>query len=297
MGDLTENALQDDEDVEAYLSGVVGDDLSPTSCADLNTDGRISVSDAALLSSCLYFSAGHPHSGGDLHDHCNLPQSLLNIFDTVSFRLGAINFDEGWVDIEVRNPYNDLIAYQLQLSGLDILSVESLTDDLGYAHRPEYALGGQRIVGINRRDSALTRSSVWVPLVRVHWFALTAAEICLASVEDAVNQAYESTLHTVEGECRPVTAAGVVPQDFNPLNVQAFPNPASESLTLRFPNPDHSHWTLELFHSNGQLALVQEAKGGDAFHLDVSALPAGLYRYRLQGEAWYSGSFVVAHHR
>jgi len=295
MGDLTANALQDDADVDAYTSGIVGDDLSPTSCHDLNADGRISVSDAALLSSCLYFSAGHPHTGGDLHDHCNLPQSLINIYDTVAFRLSAIDFDEGWVDIEVRNPYNDLTAYQLELSGLEILSVQSLTDAAGFYHLPEYALGGQRILGLNRRDSALLRSLEWKPLLRVHWFALTAPEICIASVEDAVNQLYESVLHSVQGDCRPVTASGVVPTSFNPMNVQVFPNPADEQLSIRYPNPEGSTWTLQVFHSNGQLALEKHVPGGNELSLSVAGLPAGLYRYRLQGSDWYSGSFVVLH--
>jgi hypothetical protein len=293
MGDLSGNQVQDSEDVDAYISGIIGEDLLPTSCVDLNSDDRISVSDAALLSSCLYFSAGHPHSGGEPHDHCNLPSRLINIFDTVQFRLGAVDFEAGWIDVEVRNPYNDLVGYEITVSGLNLLKVESLTNEAGFYHRPEYALGGQRVLGLNRMDSTLARSLVWKPLCRLYWFDLTATEICLVGVEDAVNQLYEQVLTKIEGNCRPVTASGIDPGNFNPVNVQVYPNPSSDVVHIQFPHQGSERWTLEVFNSAGQIAMEREVSSSDLIDLAVHNWPLGLYRYRLQGSEFYSGSFVV----
>ena len=293
-GDLDGNELTQLADVEAYVSGIVGDDLLPTSCNDLNTDGRITVADAALLNSCLLFGGtGHPHPGGSAHDHCQLPLSLINIYDTAVFSIGAINFDEGYLDIYVRSAGTDLVGYELTLQGLDILSVSSLADGLGFEHRLDYALGGQRIVGLSRVDSTLPRGLTPTPLCRVHWFALTAPEVCIVSVEEAVNDQYERTLTGLEGACRAVESTQV-PTVFNPLNVQLSPQPASSVLQGQFPNPEGGMYELEVFATNGRRIGHQRVLG-NRFTLSTQDWPAGMYTYRLVGERLYAGSFAVQH--
>ena len=195
--------------------------------------------------------------------------------------------------MEVRNPYNDLVGYEITVSGLNLLKVESLTNEAGFYHRPEYALGGQRVLGLNRMDSTLARSLVWKPLCRLYWFDLTATEICLVGVEDAVNQLYEQVLTKIEGNCRPVTASGIDPGNFNPVNVQVYPNPSSDVVHIQFPHQGSERWTLEVFNSAGQIAMEREVSSSDLIDLAVHNWPLGLYRYRLQGSEFYSGSFVV----
>ena len=292
-GDLDVNGMVEVVDVNDYISGIVGEDLLATSCNDLNDDGDISVSDAALLNSCLIYTTGHPHDGYAPHDHCNFPLSLTNIYDTVRFQIADINWDDQYVDIAMWNPYNEVVGFEFIMEGLEILSLESLLDPVNNPFSLDFALGGDRIVGLTYEDSAITKQTGWIPTVRVNWFSLTGSEICIAEIVDVVNGQYEDVLVGLgDDACRPVMTSTGVENVFNPINVTIAPNPTSGSATLQFAAGNHSDWTFEIFSTDGK--LVQAWTGLNSYlEFDLSDMPAGLYRYRLTGTEVYSGSLAV----
>lgn len=84
-----------------------------------------------------------------------------------------------------------------------------------------------------------------------------------------------------------------------PVQVTAFPNPASGSFQLAFDKPDAQDWTVELHNALGQMVHRQVIAGGaGATHADVLLpnLPAGLHHYVLRsrtGMVMASGSVVL----
>ena len=61
MGDLDGDADQDLTDAEAYVDGILGNDLEAVACNDLDQDGELTVSDAALMAQCQYWDIAHEH--------------------------------------------------------------------------------------------------------------------------------------------------------------------------------------------------------------------------------------------
>jgi hypothetical protein len=75
--------------------------------------------------------------------------------------------------------------------------------------------------------------------------------------------------------------------------IKVFPNPASGQLTLTLEAPAAGEW--QLFHADGRLALRQLLQAGrSAYEVDVSALPPGMYFYRVFLEGQPAGSGKVS---
>ena len=134
MGDLDASTIQDQVDAREYVDRIIGNDITAQPCTDLNDDGAITVYDAALISSCYLYGIGHVHAGGvgTNHDHCNFPTGMTNIFDTVEISIEDVNFSDQYIDVAIRNPLNHVLAYEFDISGATIMSVESLVDTLEY---------------------------------------------------------------------------------------------------------------------------------------------------------------------
>ena len=142
MGDLDADADQDLTDAEAYVSGILGNDLSAAPCNDLDQDGELSVSDAALMARCQYWDIAHSHpDSSGFHDKCQFPAPhVVNPYDSVvPPRYGQLG--AGFLRCEVFNPHNRILGYQFDVS-CGIQQAVSLVDPLEYMIQPEHALGG-----------------------------------------------------------------------------------------------------------------------------------------------------------
>ena len=106
VGDLDNNDAQEYADAVAYVEGILGNDLEPLSCTDIDQDGNITVSDAALMSQCQWFNEAHTHpDSSGVHDKCAFPvQEITNIFDTVHFMVADVNWGMNYFDVHVMNP-------------------------------------------------------------------------------------------------------------------------------------------------------------------------------------------------
>ena len=196
-GDLDANGNQEMFDAINYVINILGDDIEATPCNDLNADGEISVYDAALLSSCVNYGVDHPHEGSGSHDHCNFPDGILNINDTVTLSILDANFEEQYIDIGIYNPTTRINAYQFKIEGMFIASVENLVPEDQYPITP---MGmNNQVIGISYQDSMINKTSEVQPLCRIHYAGLTDSLICITEFVDAVNQNYEQTILKCNG--------------------------------------------------------------------------------------------------
>ena len=100
MGDLNADGTQAIEDAYDYVTQILGDDISPNDCNDLNADEEINVYDAALLASCLNYGTTHEHPETNNHDHCDFPMGLTNPNDLVTLSISDVNFSDKYIDIQ-----------------------------------------------------------------------------------------------------------------------------------------------------------------------------------------------------
>ena len=276
VGDLDNNDAQEYADAVAHVEGILGNDLTASACTDIDQDGHITVSDAALMSQCQWFNEAHQHpDSSGVHDRCEFPvQEIINIYDTVHFMVADVNWGMNFFDVHVLNPHNRIVGYELDFSGVGISDAVSLADPINYDITPSFVPGGNKVIGLSYDGASFHKNLEWVPFLRVYW-ADADEEVCLADVVDVVNEAYENTLHTLVDGC----ATDVITMEAA-KSVQVMPNPMGDFSTVRFPL---GVWDLEVMDVQGRI-ILQRRVSGRTTSLLRDDLGAGSYVLRLRNE-------------
>ncbi len=284
IGDIDENGLQEMTDAQTYVDMILAEGIEATTCNDLNADGDISVYDAALLANCINYGSNHIHIGQAVHDHCNLPGGVNNQLDTVTLTILNANFEEGYIDIGMKNPKDFVNGYQFQMSGISIMNVENLVDMEQYPMTPHANINQAMVIGLSYLDSIILKSEDFQPLCRIHYSEITDEFICIDNIVDIVNGNTERVVTRIEDGCVEVQIInGTVNLD-NTLPVKVQPNPFSEETALSFSNPAGREFQLELTDLNGKVIRSYANIRGELVTIERGDLPAGIYLYRLRGE-------------
>jgi len=291
MGDINADGVQTMEDAYNYIIQILGNDISPTSCNDLNADNQINVYDAALLASCLNFGAAHVHPETNAHDHCDFPMGLTNPNDLVTLEIKGVNSTEKYIDIDVTNPDNAINAYQFTMSGVEIMSIQNMAASTMYPITPSTHPGGNTVIGISYQDSLIIKSPIAQPLCRIHYSQITNDEICIASITSIVNQDYEQTTTAIGGTCSEVVG---VANPLTAIEANITPNPTKGDAILTYPNTTNETFTLKITDATGRLIRTHENLSGTQHTINHSDLTAGVYLYHLQSDTkTATGKLVV----
>lgn len=282
-GDINTDTIQNIMDAQMYVAEMLANDITATECNDLNADGEIDVYDASLLVDCSLTNDGHVT--GSAHDHCNFPYGVVNIYDTVTFSIGHVNHAQQYIDIYMQNPGNYVAAYQFKMSGITIESVENLVDPVNYPVTPEWSLGGTEVIGISYQDSLIPRFQNPTPLCRVHYFSLTDTLVCISDVKTAVNQNYEETINRVDGlnACL-VAFTGVEELVNGGVELSIYPNPMSESSTLKINNRFNANISVSLVDPSGKLVRDYGSVTESQLAINKNGLSSGIYFVRVIDE-------------
>lgn len=292
IGDLNTDGYQNTLDVNYYETGILGDDLTPVPCNDIDQDGNLTVTDAALMSFCNYWNLyNHPPDSAAVHDHCNFPfNEIINPFDTVTFTIGALDMNEGWMDIHVRNANRRLLGYELKLSGMQITAVESLYDQQEYPAVPSYGFGTGHLMCLSDVDSTIQRGPNFKPLCRV-FFTNAEPTVCIEEVIDVVNENYHNAITRLVNPCAAITGVSERSQD---AGIRVFPNPFSEQTTILYPPVAGGMVHLALTDLQGRIVQQQsDATGVGRFVIERRTLSSGAYFYQLTGAVQGAGKLHV----
>ncbi|MDA0728626.1 MAG: lysyl oxidase family protein [Bacteroidetes bacterium] len=287
VGDLDANGAQEYTDAVAYVEGILGSDIAVASCTDIDQDGEITVSDAALMSQCQWYNVAHEHpDSSGFHNKCNFPvNELTNIFDTVHFMVAGVNWDMNYFDVHVMNPNNRIVGYELVFSGVNISDAISLADPIGYDITPSFVPGGNKVIGLSYDGASFHKNLTYVPFLRVYW-SDAELEVCMAEVVDVVNEQFQNTLHTVIDGC--VSDIASVASGIQGLAV--WPNPMTDRSELSFPL---GSWSMEILDMGGRV-LDSRQVSGRRVTLDCAQLGTGSYMVRMTNEeATLVTKFVV----
>ena len=279
VGDLDNNGAQEYSDAVAYVEGILGNDIAPAPCTDIDQDDNITVTDAALMSRCQFWNEAHEHpDSSGVHDKCDFPvQEIINMYDTVHFKIGNIDWDEGYLDVYVYNPNCRIVGYQIELSGIEISQAISLPDIINYPIEPAFVPGGSEVIGLSYEGESMMKFYEWVPLLRLYWIN-AENEICISSVEDVVNDDYHNTLINIEDAC----VTEVYDEDLAKDQVRVLPNPMTSSCTISFPNPTREAMTLQIIDTQGKLLRIEQTTGNTHI-IEKGHLSSGAYFFRLIG--------------
>jgi hypothetical protein len=196
-GDLSGDLVQNPPDAMEYVQSILGNDIIPTDCNDLNADGAIDVTDAALLVNCYTQRDIHNQQTiVDYHPWCEFPRGWLSTEDQVDLKLANLDPINKTVDVLVRNSTCRVLGFEFDLSGLTIQTATILAPNLVGDFVLNTTLGGTKIIGISYIDTTLVKNTDLVPLLRINYLALTGAGICINDIVAIVN-----------GEANPVMTA------------------------------------------------------------------------------------------
>ncbi len=293
IGDIDQSNQQDIQDAQSYISMILEEGIA-TPCNDLNTDGRLTIYDAALLADCANFGSSHFHPAQGAHNHCYFPAGILNSEDTVSLTITEINFEEKYVDIAIKNPFSEVVAYQFQMTGITIKSIENLVDANQYPAMLQANIGRAEIIGISLQDSTIWQSRDFHPLIRIHYLDITDDYICLDNIADIVNRNYQQVVVMIEeNNCVNTVVSNIGETDTSfPLNV--YPNPFKNITTITFPNSKNDNYNLIINDLTGRKIKAYRNVFGNAITISSKGMASGIYYFQLVGKRkTWTGKLVL----
>ncbi len=290
-GDRNGDLLYSYADVNVYMHELLSENGEYNTCTDLNSDGKISIADPALLIACELESSGiHTHSTLS-HNHCELPTSaIFNPNHEAIFSIGDVRLDFQYIDVYVTNPNSSILAFELQITGLDIMSVFPSYDtelfDLQLSHN-----SNGKLFGLTYNDKPFAKSYQPIPFFRLYYTAITDETICISQVQTVMNQNYEEIAVTLKDACTDVDVWSAIEGIENAeTSVRLFPNPFSEFSVFYFENFEigskNQSLDLILMNVNGQIVRRYGALDMDfnRIRIERGSLASGVYFWRFGEE-------------
>lgn len=286
-GDVNDDQQQNQYDINQYLSLALDDYNSQNpapGCFDLNVDEAVSVYDVCLYDNCLQFQTGHIHSDGGIHDHCQFPLHIQNPYDSAQLEIHSINYEEGYLDIGLTNRQSDIKGLQFTLSGLQVDSLTSFTND-NVIWKTSLL---NKVVGMASYDTLALKSYLSEPVCRVY-FSDPESTICLHT-EEVVNVAGELVTIDPSPDCLFTTS---VNRPVGLPDLLVYPVPTTDQVFFDFLDM-FSGVQLSLYDMKGQQVFWAEYHNARRCLVSMADLPTGVYSYQLVADRGvWSGKVVV----
>lgn len=280
-GDLDIDSDRDIDDIFQYMDDVVVQQ-SVVPCNDVNGDGLLSVTDAALVNSCVRFTAGvHNHPGGtqNTHRHCEFPFGVTNVNDTVELSLSQLNSGLSFLDINILNMQGRLMGVDFSLSGITIDSVVSLVSGFNPLIRWDANTG--RIALLDTSGQSLDKNLVSVPFVRVYFSSIPFNVVCIPVIHAAVNGNDEETITRISNGCLAVTGIGMM---YRSGMVSVVPNPSNGlfSVSSQALNGMNADFIVTDAMGHSVIAGKEVLSASSRFYIDLSSQASGVYLLKIR---------------
>lgn len=277
-GDLNGDTARTSSDLTAYLSGILQQNLSSSACRDLSGDSTINIWDAVLLGNCLIH--------GGTGNNCTFPRGLHNQSQRVDIQIQQIDTVQGFLDLAVRNPDNQITAFEIEIHGIRPTNVMSLlapgTPSMQFYHHP-----GGRIMGImNNLETSIGRSTPIRSFVRVYFDRTTDTAVYLRRAVAATSETYESVRFVADSTRYPAFANTTSVKSLSQqVKFMVYPNPGSGSFVLQ-GIAESQPINIKIMDALGRevQALNQQDFSTGQLSLELGALKAGMYLVWMHGE-------------
>ena len=231
-GDLVSDNVYDNADVAQYATSTFVGSTPVSPCTDLNSDGAISVADAAYLDECIHqqFDLGVP---AQLMEECPWDPEIIDGDETVTLGITNINTAGGYFDIAITNPNGEISALEFEISGATIDHVTNLLPSSTWDAHIYAETEGDHITVLGHFGTRIPVNVAPAGVLRVFYSSLESNTICVSSIVDVLNV----FLHNVNasiGACQNVVT---IQADFeaNTTSVCQGQQVAFSDLTLGVP--------------------------------------------------------------
>jgi hypothetical protein len=288
-GDINRDAARNATDIDLYLNQAIAPTANATACTDLNADGKFSLHDAALLQQCSIHATDSIYWGS--RPSCAFPINIYNQFDRPNFRFQTLNTLEKYIDIQVTNPNRKQVGFDIELEGVSIDSVKNLLTQFVPMYKID-AING-RIIALATTEAWLPKSTSYNNLLRVYYSALTQDTICL-KVNETVNEFYErSNSFVATPSCKVNTTSSIQELSAIADEIIAYPNPATDAITVLIPPSMSKNAVLSLVNTTGQVVRSFPSVGQEMFEIERNDLSNGIYLLRVADEEKQAFTKVV----
>jgi hypothetical protein len=288
-GDLNINNARDTSDMLLYLNGMTADTLPTTICNDLNSDGRITVADAARLNGCLRNLQGtlttftNPQTAQHI---CQFPYNVYDPLDSAVFSIGNVDWQHHYVDVSIYNPLCKLMGYELRMGGITVDSVKNLAIG-NYTPDIRHATSGH-ITELSDEDQALFKQLAPLNFLRVYFSHLHDSTVCIAQVIDVVNENYQQVLGVTGTACvtyhhiDTTTNTGIQAIG-NMEDLKVIPNPSTGAFELYLSNSSLYGAAIRIYDQLGKLVYENKFNDGltNKIQFDLSDQASGIYMIRI----------------
>lgn len=290
FGDWNQDSLRNQADIGEYIQAALADNNQATTCNDLHADAQINVFDAALLKECVLYADSVQH--WIQRFPCQFPTGVLNPQDQVLIQPGALDTVAKTFVLEMANPSNRIMAYELIVSGLVIESVENLSPE--FATTPLFNASTGKIIALSSEAQSIVKKSTPTPFLRIHYSQLSDHEVCLSEIVAVVNHQYQrSNAMLGMPNCLPVDYVGVSNVRQTPFAVYVQPNPMVERSTVYFDNPAAEPVAFTLFDMTGRVLRDFPEIRGNSVTVERGNLPAGTYVFTLRNSQGVVGGKIL----
>ena len=301
-GDLNLNLHRDTTDLLMYLDSMTAERLPYTVCGDLNSDGQITVIDAARLNGCLrkqdsvLTTLNNPQSSQHI---CQFPYNVYNPLDSVVFSIANVDWQQHYIDLSVHNPLCKLMGYELKLAGINIDSVKNLAVG-NYQPDIRFSPAGH-IAELSNEDEALFKQQAPLNFMRVYFSHLQDSTICIARVIDVANENYQQVLGIVAGPCavyhRHDTVATGISTVIEDADLRLIPNPSSGAFELYTTGQSLYGASIHIYDAVGKMVYENRSNEGlsNKVQFDMTDEASGVYlmQINLNGSS-ATKRFVIA---
>jgi len=286
-GDLNGDTIVNNTDLSKLIQGVRDSSLALNHCRDLFRDQAVNVADIQSLRQCFMERAD---TSLIQKPACEFKNAIVNNTKSAKISIDSVNLSQGYVDLSIENPFDEIIAFQLRLAGLSIDSVKSI------------GLGDSGIVALNFNRNGLIFGNLFknkierhqnsTPFLRVYFDSTFGSKICISKIHVVMNQVNE-LINKVAGACKDIGVVTFVEQGKGKTGVRMIPNPFSTQTKLYFPNPEKLVYSLSIRDLNGKLLRQKESISGSEITIERSNLAPGIYFFQLSGKQNFSGRMVI----
>jgi hypothetical protein len=283
QGDVNNDGLRNQADLNAYLEGVLSGSLVSSPCLDLSGDSSLNATDIALMMQCL----GAEDSASQV-ENCHFEPLFYNSSSMVKLGIDTINAVEGFADLTILNPQDEVSAFQFSISGIVPDSVRLLNfADSGEVHltsRPD----GKILAAM--QGNRIARHAQPISFLRVFFSSTSGPQVCIQNFESAMSPG-RHLLASQTGPCKIISQVTRIPSRQGKASCRVIPNPFRSETTLYFPN--QGSFNLSIFDAQGKRVFIEKDIRQSFFRLKAESLIPGIYHFLLSGAEQFSGTLVI----
>lgn len=276
-GDQDNDSTLTQPDALMYTDHLINNTLNEVLCNDMNEDDEYTVFDVALINNCVL------NGPSPTNNPCDFPHGIDNDIDTVTLSILNVDFNNQYVDIGIQNPFNKTMAYQFEMSGITIQTVNNLVSPLEYNITPDFVSGGTEVIGISYQEMTIETNNTPVPLCRIYYSSITDSVICIDNIIDIVNENYEASNSVIGGNCFAVPNAALESNGAT-VALNVFPNPATDIINITMGLMQTEDALVTITDGLGQVVYQRTYQNikNETRQVDLGHLSGGVYNITLQ---------------